>query len=53
MATALLCGECYLTEGEPAKIPTVRQQGPRILYGQLDRLPAEPDVILMWLVPHR
>jgi len=48
-----MCGECYLTEAEPAKIPMIRQSGPGILYGQLDMFPAEPDVILMWLVPHQ
>jgi uncharacterized protein (DUF169 family) len=49
----LTCGECYLSEGEAAKIPTIRQQGPGILYGQLDMFPTDPDVILMWLVPHQ
>lgn len=49
----LMCGECYLSEDEAANIPTVRKKGPGILYGQLSMFPAEPDVILMWLVPHQ
>ena len=49
----LMCGECYLSEDEAANIPTVRKKGDGILYGQLDIFPAEPDVILMWLIPHQ
>jgi uncharacterized protein (DUF169 family) len=48
-----MCGECYITEEEAAKIPRVRHQGPGILYGELALFPGEPDVILMWLVPHQ
>ncbi len=48
-----MCGECYIGEAEAAKIPRVRQKGPGILYGQLAMFPAEPDVILMWLVPYQ
>jgi uncharacterized protein (DUF169 family) len=48
-----MCGECYISAEEAAKIPRVQQQGPGVLYGQLAMFPAEPDVILMWLIPHQ
>jgi uncharacterized protein (DUF169 family) len=48
-----MCGECYIADDEAAKIPRVRQQGPGILYGELALFPEEPDVVLMWLIPHQ
>jgi len=48
-----MCGECYFTEEEAAQIPRVRKQGPGVLYGELGLFPAEPDVVLMWLIPHQ
>lgn len=49
----LMCGECYLSEGEASNIPTIRKKGPGILYGDLALFPVEPDLILMWLIPHQ
>jgi uncharacterized protein (DUF169 family) len=48
-----MCGECYLSEGEAAEIPTIRKRGPGVLYGELALFPEEPDVVLMWLIPHQ
>lgn len=48
-----MCGECYLTEEEAAQIPRVSKQGRGILYGELGLFPAEPDVVLMWFIPHQ
>lgn len=48
-----MCGECYITDDEAAKIPRVSKQGPGVLYGDLALFPAEPDVVLMWLIPHQ
>lgn len=48
-----MCGECYLGEEEAAMIPRVRRTGPGILYGDMRLFPAEPDVVLMWLIPYQ
>lgn len=48
-----MCGESYITQKELAKIPTVRHKGAGILYGPLAGFSADPDVILMRLIPHR
>jgi uncharacterized protein (DUF169 family) len=48
-----MCGECYIADDEAAKIPRVSQQGPGVLYGDLALFPEEPDVVVMWLIPHQ
>jgi len=48
-----MCGECYLSDEEAARIPTIRQRGPGVLYGELGLFPMDPDVVLMWLVPYQ
>ena len=48
-----MCGECYISEEEAAKIPRVQKKGPGILYGELALFPEEPDVVLMWLIAHQ
>jgi len=48
-----MCGEYYIGKDEPAGIPTVERKSAGILYGPLAELPAEPDLIIMWLTPHQ
>lgn len=44
---------CYLCDEEAARIPTIRQQGPGVLYGELGLFPMDPSVVLMWLIPYQ
>jgi len=48
-----MCGEGYIGKDEPAGIPTVQRKSAGILYGPLAELPAEPDLIVMWLIPQQ
>lgn len=46
-----MCADQYLGAEEPASIPTVSKPKAGIVYGPLEELPVEPDVILLWLDP--
>lgn len=48
-----MCGEHYISEDEPARIPTVERKSAGILYGPLAELPTEPDLVVMWLTPQQ
>jgi len=43
----------YITNDEPANIPTIPKGNNGILYGPLKDFTAEPDLILMWLTPRQ
>lgn len=47
----LMTSQGYLSEGEPAHIPVVRQAAAGIVYGPLSAFPVEPDLVLLWLSP--
>lgn len=48
-----MCADNYLSESEPASIPTVAKKKGGIVYGRLADFPGEPDVVLMWLSPEQ
>lgn len=41
----------YIGSEEAANIPTVPGEKSGIVYGPLDQLPVEPDVVLLWVTP--
>jgi uncharacterized protein (DUF169 family) len=46
-----MCEDRYLGVAEPASIPSVTKPKTGIVYGPLEELPIDPDVILLWLDP--
>lgn len=45
------CG--YISEDEPANIPTIQTKPAGIAYGPLEDFPLDPDVVLLWLTPRQ
>jgi uncharacterized protein (DUF169 family) len=46
-----MCECSYLSEDEPANIPTITEKKAGVVYGPLKDFPVEPQLILMWLKP--
>ncbi len=46
-----MCECSYLSEDEPANIPTLTEKKVGVVYGPLKDFPVEPQLILMWLKP--
>ncbi len=46
-----MCECSYLSEAEPAHIPTIKEKKAGVVYGPLKDFPVEPQLILMWLKP--
>ncbi len=46
-----MCECSYLSEDEPAHIPTIKEKKAGVVYGPLKDFPVEPQLILMWLKP--
>jgi len=46
-----MCECSYLSEDEPAHIPTLTGKKAGVVYGSLKDFPGEPQIILMWLKP--
>lgn len=46
-----MCDAQYLDMAEVEKIPAMSKKGSGVVYGPLADVPAEPDVVLMWLTP--
>ena len=46
-----MCECSYLSEDEPAHIPTLTEKKAGVVYGPLKDIPAPPQLILMWLKP--
>jgi len=46
-----MCECSYLSEEEPANIPTLSQKLSGVVYGPLKDFPMDPQLILMWLKP--
>lgn len=48
-----MCDQGYLSPEEAARIPSVDRTSSGIVYGPLEALPVEPDVVLLWVAPDR
>tara|TARA_B100000809_G_C14989388_1_gene477438 strand:+ start:265 stop:975 length:711 start_codon:yes stop_codon:yes gene_type:complete len=46
-----MCECSYLSEDEPANIPTIKEKHTGAVYGPLNDFPVDPQLILMWLKP--
>jgi uncharacterized protein (DUF169 family) len=46
-----MCECSYLSEDEPANIPTITEKKAGVVYGPLKDFPVAPQLILMWLKP--
>ncbi len=46
-----MCECSYLSEDEPANIPTLSQKMSGVVYGPLKGFPVEPQLVMMWLKP--
>ena len=46
-----MCECSYLSEDEPANIPTITEKKAGVVYGPLKDFPVPPQLILMWLKP--
>ncbi len=46
-----MCECSYLSEDEPAHIPTLKEKKAGVVYGPLKDFPVEPQLVLMWLKP--
>ena len=46
-----MCECSYLSEDEPANIPTITEKKAGVVYGPLKDFPVKPQLILMWLKP--
>ena len=46
-----MCECSYLSEDEPANIPTLTEKKAGVVYGPLKDFPVEPELLLMWLKP--
>ena len=46
-----MCECSYLSEDEPANIPTITEKKAGMVYGPLKDFPVAPQLILMWLKP--
>jgi uncharacterized protein (DUF169 family) len=49
----MMCEAGYITPDEPASIPTTGKNAAGILYGPLQDLPVDPDLVLLWLTPRQ
>lgn len=47
----MMCDQGYLSPEEAARIPSVDRAWAGILYGPLADMPADPDLVLLWLAP--
>ena len=46
-----MCECSYLSEDEPAHIPTLTGKKSGVVYGPLKDFPGEPELVMMWLKP--
>ena len=46
-----MCECSYLSEDEPANIPTFSKKVNGVVYGALKDFPVEPELVMMWLKP--
>ncbi len=46
-----MCECSYLSEDEPANIPTLSKKMSGVVYGPLKDFPVEPELVMMWLKP--
>jgi len=46
-----MCECSYLSEDEPAHIPTLKEKKAGVVYGPLKDFPVDPQLVLMWLKP--
>jgi len=46
-----MCECSYLSEDEPAHIPTLKEKKSGVVYGPLKDFPVEPQLVMMWLKP--
>ena len=46
-----MCECSYLSEDEPANIPTLTEKKAGVVYGSLKDFPVEPQLVMMWLKP--
>jgi uncharacterized protein (DUF169 family) len=46
-----MCAERYIAPDEPPALPSVPGDKSGVVYGPLDELPLDPDVLLVWLSP--
>jgi uncharacterized protein (DUF169 family) len=49
----MMTGAGYISADEVANIPSVKRKKSGIVYGPLNSLPMQPDLVLMWLTPRQ